>query len=367
MKKAIRLAEKRAGWVAPNPPVGAILIKDGVLIGKGAHEKFGGNHAEVNALDECLKKGNVPAGATLYVTLEPCCHQGKTPPCTDAIIRAGIRRVVIATSDLNPLVAGNGFKQLRGVGITVELGCCETEARRLIAGFIKLQESGRPLVILKWAQSLDGKMARPAGSNERWLTGKKARRHVHKIRSRCGAVLVGISTVLEDDPLLNVRGVRNAAQPLRVVLDSHLRTPMNSQLVKTAPKLPLLIATSDVGVTCGTETHPTESNKSGLIAQFEKRECRVQVLPADDDGILLLSVLEHLGRLGVTELLVEGGPTILSAFLSQRLADRLMIYVSPRVMGEVYGVSGVHFLEEIAPRHVKYTPFDDDVLIEMDC
>jgi diaminohydroxyphosphoribosylaminopyrimidine deaminase/5-amino-6-(5-phosphoribosylamino)uracil reductase len=367
MKNALRLAEKGAGWVAPNPMVGAILVRDGVVIGQGAHEKFGENHAEINALENCRKNGNSPAGALLYVNLEPCCHQGKTPPCTGAIVGAGIRRVVIATLDVNPAVAGKGVEQLRSSGISVGVGCCEPEARRLNAGFFKLQQSGRPLVILKWAQSLDGKLAWPKNSGNRWISGEKARQHVHRIRSRCGAVLVGINTVLADDPLLNVRDVPNAAQPLRVVLDSGLRTPMESQLVQTVPGFPLLIATSEAGALRGVKPHPNESSKSGMIGQFEERGCEVKTLPAGAGGILLTSVLEDLGRRGVTELLIEGGPTIHSAFLSQGLADRLMIYISPKVIGDVYGMSPVRFSEPISTCHVRHTALDDDLLFEADC
>jgi len=355
MQQALRLARKGAGHVAPNPLVGAVLVKDGRVIGKGWHKKLGQAHAEVNAITDCLKNGYDPAGSTLFVTLEPCCHYGKTPPCTEAILKARIAAVEIATLDDCALVAGKGADLLRQQGVRVITGCCEHQARLLNAGFFKHQKTGRPQVILKWAESIDGKLAWPAGSPRRWLTGEKSRAHVHQIRSRCGAVLVGIGTVLEDDPMLNVRLPRTQAQPVRAILDSHLRIPPASQLVQTARRQPVII------YALISEVHQQRDKVWALVEQG----CEVMETPEKEGRISLPAVLDDLGRRGITELLVEGGPTVHRGFLREKLADQIMTYIAPVMIGDQPGLPEMNLSGSLVTlADVQIRSFDDDVLIE---
>jgi len=370
MQQALRLALKGAGFVAPNPIVGAVIVKDNRVIGKGCHQNFGGPHAEIQALSDCARQGNDPQGATLFVTLEPCCHHGKTAPCTDAIIQSGIARVEIATLDLNPTVHSRGAAQLTENGITVNIGCCQTEARRLNTGFFRHIRTGRPGVILKWAQSLDGRLAypqvpettRPYSNNaeqtqfpRRWITNAKSRRHVHEMRSRCGAVLVGIGTVLADDPLLTVRLKGKRYQPRRVVLDSQLRIPEDCQLVNTAKKLPVLIYALEQSV----------QDKSEIASRLQAQGCEVVGIAAREGRVDLEEVLADLGRRGVTDLLVEGGTAVLKAFAEKKLVDKFMIYLAPIFIGNKENVAKVDFGIPYDPLHdITITKFDTDILLE---
>ncbi|MBN2210228.1 MAG: bifunctional diaminohydroxyphosphoribosylaminopyrimidine deaminase/5-amino-6-(5-phosphoribosylamino)uracil reductase RibD [Sedimentisphaerales bacterium] len=362
MRQALRLAAKGGGFTAPNPRVGAVIVRKEKLLGKGYHKRFGGPHAEVNALADCRKKGHDPAGSTMFVTLEPCCHQGKTPPCTEAILAAGIKAVEIATLDEFKEVAGQGAKQLRQKGVKVTVGCCEQEARRLNAGFFKVQQTQRPLVILKWAQSLDGKLTWPENeespTHRRWLTGKKAREHVHHIRSACGAVLVGIGTVLADDPMLNVRLKGKHHQPLRVILDSRLQIPPESKLVKSARKFGLLVCT-DQRVLFTERSHAQALIDAGM---------EVMGLPAAAhgyEGLDLDTLLTNLAGRGILELLVEGGPKVHDSFLAANLADRIMAYIAPVIIGTAgKSLHAARPLENL--ENVSINTFADDVLVSGD-
>jgi diaminohydroxyphosphoribosylaminopyrimidine deaminase/5-amino-6-(5-phosphoribosylamino)uracil reductase len=356
MRLALSLACKGAGAVCPNPQVGAVIVKDGKIIGKGYHRRFGGDHAEVVAIKDCLRRGNTAEGAVMFVTLEPCCHHGKTGPCTEAIAQAGIKVVEMATVDDCKLVAGGGAEWLKEHGIEVRIGCCEKETRRLNAGFFKLQKQGRPLVILKWAQSIDGKLAWPEGTTHRWITQEAARRHVHKVRSRCGAILVGIDTVLADDPSLTARvpGARKV-RPLRVVLDSELRLPLESKLAQTAHEAGVLVCCTEQAVVGHTEKVRMLRCELG---------CDVLMLPQHKGFIDLRAVLDELGRRGVTDLLVEGGAKVLNSFLRERLADKVMVYVAPVLIG---GESAAAIrLDGAAEKlaDVRIEKLGDDVLIE---
>jgi diaminohydroxyphosphoribosylaminopyrimidine deaminase/5-amino-6-(5-phosphoribosylamino)uracil reductase len=288
MKAALLLAQKGEGNVEPNPMVGAVIVKDSKIIGAGFHEKFGAPHAEINALKNCKVS---PAGATLYVTLEPCCHFGKTPPCTDAVIKAGIKKVVAAVGDPTKKVAGKGFKILKKAGIEVVSGICEAEAKKLNAPFFKFAKTKKPYVIVKWAQSKDGFLAR--SDNKRWISNAASRKDVQKIRRRVQAVLVGINTVLEDNPLLTVRP-DNGRQPLRIVLGKASKLPRNCNLIKTAKKWPVYVF----------------------------------------DGRNLNDVLGRLGRMNVQQLLVEGGAKVITSFLKEKLADEIVIYTSSETLGK---------------------------------
>lgn len=232
MRLALELAERGAGWTNPNPLVGAVIVKDGAIIGQGYHQRYGQAHAERNALQSCTQD---PRGATLYVTLEPCCHQGKQPPCTQAILDAGIAKVVVGSHDPNPLVAGKGLEILRSHGIEVETGVCQEACDALNQVFFHYIRTRRPYVVMKYAMTMDGKIATRTGAS-RWITGPEARAQVHRDRNRYAAILVGVGTVLTDDPLLTCR-MEGGRNPLRIVCDTHLRTPLDRQLVRTASQV----------------------------------------------------------------------------------------------------------------------------------
>jgi diaminohydroxyphosphoribosylaminopyrimidine deaminase/5-amino-6-(5-phosphoribosylamino)uracil reductase len=317
MRQALDLARRGAGLVEPNPPVGAVVVAaDGhTVVGTGWHERFGGPHAEVAALAEA---GAAARGATLLVTLEPCCHHGKTPPCTDAILRAGVARVVVATGDPFPDVAGRGLTVLRDAGLCVEVGLCGTEAARLIAPFTKLVTRRTPWVIAKWAMSLDGRMTPPAGG-DRWISAERSRALVHDLRGRCDAILVGIGTALADDPLLTARppGPRT---PLRVVLDGTARLPLTSRLVESARETPLLVA---VGPQASAER----------IAALAQAGCEVWRADLSDRDTRLGALLAELGRRRLTNLLVEGGPGVLGAFQALDAIDEVWAFIAPKFLG----------------------------------
>jgi diaminohydroxyphosphoribosylaminopyrimidine deaminase/5-amino-6-(5-phosphoribosylamino)uracil reductase len=298
--------------------VGAVIARGEVELGRGYHERFGGGHAEVNAIAAAQQAGVDITGATMYVTLEPCCHQGKTPPCTDAIIAAGIARVVVAMVDPDEQVSGGGIETLRSAGVQVDVGVCERGALDLLGAYCKLRTTGRPWVICKWAQTSDGYLALPPGCG-RWVSCPESRRRVHEIRSWCDGVLVGISTVLADDPLLTDRsGDRRSPRPLtRIVLDSHLRLPADSQLIAGAAEAPVLVATV-AGAAGGALS----------VAGAELLE-----LPACDAGVDIAALLDELGRRQYTYLLVEGGAKVLSSFIESGLADELLVFISPQAAG----------------------------------
>jgi diaminohydroxyphosphoribosylaminopyrimidine deaminase/5-amino-6-(5-phosphoribosylamino)uracil reductase len=312
MRRALDLAENGRGAVEPNPLVGAVVVREGLVEGEGWHQRHGGPHAEVFALEAAEERAR---GATLYVTLEPCCHHGKTPPCTDAVIKAGITRVVAAMRDPFPQVSGRGADLLRAAGLTVEVGLCEEESRRLNGPYLTLLQHKRPYIHLKWAMTLDGKIATRTGDSQ-WISGAASRRHVHELRGRVDGILVGTGTALADDPLLTARppGPRTAT---RIVLDSNGRLPLTAQLVRTAREIPTLVVT----------TRPPES--PGLADQG----CEVLSLPSGDGGVDLAALLAELGRRRMTNLLVEGGAAVLGSFLDARLVDEVHVFVAPRLLG----------------------------------
>jgi diaminohydroxyphosphoribosylaminopyrimidine deaminase / 5-amino-6-(5-phosphoribosylamino)uracil reductase len=318
MERAIRLAMKGRGLVEPNPMVGCVLVKGDQVIGEGFHQKFGGPHAEVNALAACTGD---PKGATAYVCLEPCCHTNKkTPPCTTKLIASRIGKVVAACLDPNPMVNGRGLEQLRLAGIAVEQGILEAEAKQLNAAFLKTVEHRRPYVTLKWAQTADGKVAGRAG--RRMVISNSASLEVtHGLRSRCDAILVGIGTVLVDDPLLTARGVASPRPLLRVVLDSNLRISINSQLVQSATRGPVLVF-------CGEAAY---RQRYETVAELNSHGVEVAPLRLDPDAKLSLEhALDELGTRGICHLLVEPGPTMAESFMRKNLADRVWIFRSPK-------------------------------------
>ena len=314
MARALALAERGVGKVDPNPLVGAVLVKDGRVIGEGAHEVFGGPHAERNALAACAED---PRGATLYVTLEPCCHIGKTPPCTDAILQSGIARVVVGSGDPNPLVAGGGVKLLRAAGIEVTEGVLQTECDAKNAVFFHFIRRGTPFCILKYAMTMDGKTACATGAS-RWITGETARRRVHEDRNRFAAVLVGVGTVLCDDPLLSCR-VPGGRNPVRVVCDTRLRTPLTSLLVQTARDAPVLLAT------CETD--------AARALPYRDAGCEVLALPERDGHVDLPALMGALGKRGLSSVVLEGGGTLAWSALAAGVVQRVQAYVAPKLFG----------------------------------
>jgi diaminohydroxyphosphoribosylaminopyrimidine deaminase/5-amino-6-(5-phosphoribosylamino)uracil reductase len=315
MGRALELAERGRGGVEPNPLVGAVVVQDNRPVGEGWHERYGEAHAEVRAL---AAAGERARGATLFVTLEPCCHQGKTPPCTRAILAAGVGRVVAAMHDPFPQVAGHGLAQLKEAGLEVEVGLGEVEARRLNAPYLKLLTTGRPYVHAKWAMTLDGKIASRTGDS-RWISGEAARRWVHDLRGRMDAIVIGGGTAVADDPLLTARppGPRT---PVRVVLSSKGALPLSSQLVHTARQAPVLIVTTGQP----DERHADELREHG---------CEVLPLSGADQVARLLALLDELGRRRLTNILVEGGATMLGSFRDAGAIDEVHVFLAPRLLG----------------------------------
>jgi len=322
MARALRLARRGLFSTDPNPRVGCVLVRDGAVVGEGWHERAGGPHAEIRAL---AAAGERARGATAYVTLEPCCHHGRTPPCTDALISSGVARVVAAMQDPNPQVSGNGCRTLRAAGIEVTDGVMAAEAEQLNPGFVKRMRRGLPYVRCKLAMSLDGRTAM-AGGESRWITGEQARADVQRLRARASAILTGIDTVLADDPSLNVRLADGSRQPLRVILDSRLRLPATARTLGLPGATLVLTGTDDAG------------RKQALL----RDDVSVVVLPLLDGRLDLHAVLRLLGELGMNEVHVEAGATLNGALLAAGLVDELVLYVAPHLMGD--GARGLFHL-----------------------
>ncbi len=315
MQRALELAVRGQGHVEPNPMVGCVIVRGAEIIGEGWHGRFGGPHAECEALK---LTGTRAAGATLIVTLEPCSHQGKTPPCTEAIIEAGLSRVVVAQRDPFPEVAGSGIARLEAAGIDVEVGLLEADARVLNAPYLKLLETGRPWIIAKWAMTLDGKTATATGSS-RWISNEQSREVVHRLRGRVDAVVVGSATARLDDPLLTARPP-GARQALRVVLDSRASLCSESQLVRTARELPVLVAV-------GPEAPQTDRDR------LTEAGCEVFLCPADTHSARLDELLAELGRRRLTNVLVEGGGRLTGSLLEAQQIDEVHVFIAPKLVG----------------------------------
>lgn len=327
LRRALALAELGKGTTAPNPLVGAVVAKGERLLGQGFHRRPGEPHAEALALRAAEATTRSGArGATLYTNLEPCCHTGRTPPCVDAILEAGVARVVASIADPNPRVNGGGFRALRRRGVDVSVGLLRDEALRLNEGFLKLTRVGLPFVTLKGASSLDGRIATKTGSSK-WITSASARRHARLLRAENEAVLVGIETVLADDPRLDRRPRIPGAVPLlRAVADGRLRIPLGSRLVSTPSEGPLVVFTSSAA---------PRSRRRALAAEGVE-VVELPERPRESDGrarLDLRSLLEALGARGVSRLLVEGGGELHAGFLEAGLADRLVLYVAPKLLG----------------------------------
>lgn len=359
MKRAIELAKQGVGWTAPNPLVGAVVVKNGRVIGEGYHRKYGELHAERNALAACSED---PAGATLYVTLEPCCHYGKTPPCTEIIIEKKIAKVVIGSRDPNPKVAGKGARILREHGIEVVEDYMREACDALNPVFFHYITTKTPYVVLKFAMTLDGKIATRTGASK-WITGEAARNHVHQLRGRYAGILAGIGTVLEDDPMLNCR-IDGAHQPLRIILDSHLRIPMGSRLVRSAKEYPLLVV-------CNESAREREEGAS-RIQKLEEAGAKVWTLPEKNGHPDLNVLMQRLGEEKIDSVLIEGGGTVNEAALKAHIVHHVYAYIAPKIFGgedaktPVEG-SGIRLPQECAKlRLAKITVLLNDMLLEYD-
>ena len=350
MRRALAEAERGRGSVEPNPMVGAVVVRGGRLVGVGHHARFGGPHAEVVALAEA---GGLARGATLYVTLEPCCHHGKTPPCTDAVLAAGVGRVVAAMRDPFPKVDGGGLSRLRGAGVEVAVGVEAAAARGLNAPYLKRLATGRPFVTAKWAMTLDGKTATASGDSA-WISGPRSRALVHETRGRMDAVVVGIGTAVADDPALTARppGPRT---PVRVVLDGAARLPTDGYLARTAREVPVWVAACD-------------------RAPADRREALTglgcEVLVFAGNTVPVSSLLDEMGRRGMTNVLVEGGGTVLGAFFDAGEVDALDVFVAPVVEGgdhcqtPVRGAGWARMAEALRLATTRTSLVDSDVRIE---
>ena len=315
MRRALELAARGQGFVEPNPMVGCVIARGAETVGEGYHRRFGGDHAEVEAL---RLAGTRAAGATLYVTLEPCCHQGKTPPCTRAVLAAGVRRVVAAMGDPFPLVAGGGLAEIAAAGVDVSVGVLEEEARRLNAPYLKLLGTGRPWVLAKWAMTLDGKIATRTGES-RWISNPQSRQVVHALRGRMDAIVVGRGTAAADDPQLTARppGPRTA---LRVVVDRRCELASESRLARTARETPVLVA-------AGPEAAEPDRQR------LRQSGCEVLVCDGASPAARVEALLDELGRRRITNVLVEGGGRLLGSLLDGRLIDEVHVFVAPKLVG----------------------------------
>lgn len=349
MKRALELAKKGAGHTSPNPMVGCVVVKDGRIVTEGYHERYGEFHAERNALTRCEED---LTGAEMYVTLEPCCHQGNTPPCTDIIIERGIGKVYVGSMDPNPKVAGKGVKILQEHGIEVETGMLEKECLALNEIFFHYITTGMPYVAMKYAMTLDGKIASCTGDSK-WVTGETARRHVHELRKQYSAILAGIGTVLADDPMLNCR-IEGGVDPVRVVCDSSLRIPLSSQLVKTAGDIPVIVAYA--------KENP-EKEKALLQAG-------VELISAGRDGRVDLAVLmRELGKRKIDSVLVEGGGAIHGSLLKSGLVQKIYCYLAPKLIGgreagsPVEGDGFSRMKDALPVKEMEILPLGEDICI----
>ena len=314
MKMALELAQKGMGFTAPNPMVGAVIVKNGRIIGQGYHRKYGELHAEREALAACTEE---PEGASIYVTLEPCCHYGKQPPCVNAILEAGIRRVIIGSSDPNPLVAGKGIRILKDHGIEVTENILKEECDKLNEAFFYYIQNKKPYVVMKYAMTMDGKIAAYTGESK-WVTGEAARIHVQEQRLKYTGIMVGVGTVLADDPMLTCR-LENSRNPVRIICDSHLRTPLTSKIVRTAATIPTIIASI--------------SKDQQKIKNYEELGCQVLYVPEKNGHIDLNRLMELLGAAKIDSILLEGGGSLNWSALESGIVQKVQTYIAPKLFG----------------------------------
>lgn len=365
MREALRLASKARGLTSPNPIVGALIVRDGRIIGKGFHARAGAPHAEVIALDEA---GDNSKGATLYVTLEPCSHFGKTPPCTKKIIGHGIANVVIAVEDPNPLVAGNGRKELEKAGIAVRSGVLEETAKKQNEVFFKYITKGLPLVTIKGAVTADGKTASVTG-NSKWISGESSRKHVHLLRFFHDGIMVGVNTVLKDDPDLTCRLEKKAAKRItKIIVDSTGKTPPSSNIFKSIDNS----ASGQHGYSYSIIIAATDSISANRIKEYESLGATVLVTTETGGRVRLLPLFQALAKLGITSVLVEGGSELSASIIEEGLADKLVVFIAPKIIGgrtapTLVGGNGIEKMDnsiDLSLSGIKR--FDDDIMLEYD-
>ena len=351
MKMALELAQKGMGFTAPNPMVGAVIVKNGRIIGQGYHRKYGELHAEREALAVCTEE---PKGASIYVTLEPCCHYGKQPPCVNAILEAGIRRVIIGSSDPNPLVAGKGIRILKDHGIEVTENILKEECDKLNEAFFYYIQNKKPYVVMKYAMTMDGKIAAYTGESK-WVTGEAARIHVQEQRLKYTGIMVGVGTVLADDPMLTCR-LENSRNPVRIICDSHLRTPLTSKIVRTAETIPTILASS--------------SKDQQKIKNYEELGCQVLYVPEKNGHIDLNRLMELLGAAKIDSILLEGGGSLNWSALESGIVQKVQTYIAPKLFGGEEAktpVEGKGFPDPASAvllKNSEITRLGDDLLIE---
>ena len=351
MQKALKLAEKGCGWVNPNPMVGAVIVKNDIIIGMGYHHQHGKLHAERDALQNCTDS---PNGATLYVTLEPCCHFGKTPPCTEAIISSGIRRVVIGSFDPNPLVGGKGIEILRQHGIEVADGVLTEDCNKLNEVFFHFIQNKTPYVVMKYAMTMDGKIATHSGKSK-WITEEIARERVHKDRHRYSGIMVGVGTIITDDPLLTCR-LPDLKSPIRIICDTQLKTPLQTNVVQTAKQHKTIIAT------CCTD--------SMRIQTYQEAGCEVLLMPQKDGHVDLKKLMIALGKEGIDSILLEGGQTLNWSALKSGIVNKIQAYLAPKLFGGINakspiggaGIEAPNGAYQLSPPLV--TKLGNDILLE---
>lgn len=347
---ACRLARKAAGRTSPNPMVGAVLVRDGRIVGSGYHHFAGGDHAEIAALKRAGAKAR---GATLYITLEPCSHQGRTPPCARALIQAGIKEVVCGARDPNPLVSGRGFRQLRSAGIRVRVGILENECRALIAGFAKFITRRLPFVILKLAATLDGKIA-AANGDARWISGEESRRRAHRLRNEADAVIIGIGTVKADDPQLTCR-IAGGRNPWRVVLDSRLEIKPSAAILRQTDPAKTIVVTG-----------PTVSKTK--IRALAARGAQVWSMPLRAGRVAWLPLLRRLASLNVVSVMIEGGAALAASALQAKVVDKIVFFYAPKLLGGdarsmIGGLSIGRVRDALAVKHVRVEKSGADLLV----
>ncbi|MDD6154229.1 MAG: bifunctional diaminohydroxyphosphoribosylaminopyrimidine deaminase/5-amino-6-(5-phosphoribosylamino)uracil reductase RibD [Eubacteriales bacterium] len=371
MREAIRLAKKGGGYTNPNPKVGAVIVKNGSVIGSGYHERCGTLHAERNALASCKED---PTGATLYVTLEPCCHFGKTPPCTEAVIASGITRVVAGSSDPNPLVAGKGFEKLREAGIEVVSGVLEDECEAINRAFFKHFRTGLPYVTLKYAMTLDGKIATATGESQ-WITGTKARVDVHKRRAENMAILTGIGTVLRDDPELTVRDAKGIS-PIRVICDTNLRTPLDSTVMKTAAYDEKAVTKTGTVFVSGSEYRVPRTIIATAVTDSEKlkpyQDLGAVIINTSKDAnghVDMTELMKKLGDMNIDSIWTEAGGRLLWSLAEAGLADAAAAYIAPMILGgekalsPVAGTGFEHLSQALKLTHATARALGKDLLV----
>ncbi|GAB6073261.1 bifunctional diaminohydroxyphosphoribosylaminopyrimidine deaminase/5-amino-6-(5-phosphoribosylamino)uracil reductase RibD [Venenivibrio stagnispumantis] len=355
MKRALQLAKKGKGYTHPNPAVGAVIVKDGKIIGEGYHKKAGMPHAEREAIKDAKEKGYDIKGSTMYVTLEPCCHYGRTPPCTNAIIEEGIKKVVVATLDPNPLVAGQGIEILKKAGIETKIGILQEEAKKLNEDFFVYITEKRPFIHLKIAQTIDGKIATKIGSSK-WITSEKSRKFAHKLRLEASAVMVGVNTALKDNPSLTIRYIKSKKQPKRILIDRYIKTPIDFNIFNQEAQTILFCSKN--------------ADKS-KIEKLREKNIKIYQLEEKEERLDLKEILKILAEEEqVIHLLVEGGKDLITQFIKNQLYDKISVFIAPKIVGED-GISSIGKLDILDIKDAKLLninlikKIDTDIYLEL--